>query len=115
MMVMHTPWAIINKSSGILVKMPIGMWGYNSHPGRIIKELILARPGSKGTTVIVVMAAALLCTLAYKNMSKVPAPPPATRGNCTQEAIRQVDDPMERAILSGQCAKQPATTGANAK
>ena len=65
--------------------------------------------------VIVVMAAALLCTLAYKNMTKVPAPPPATKDNCTQEAIRQVDDPMERAILSGQCAKQPATTGAATK
>ena len=74
----------------------------------------MARPGSKGSTVIVVMAAALLGTLAYKNMTKVPAPPPATKGNCTPEAIRQVDDPMERAILSGQCGKQPATAGAKA-
>ncbi len=75
----------------------------------------MARAGSKGSTVIVVMAAALLCTLAYRNMTRVPAPPPATKGNCTREAIRQVDDPMERAILSGQCAKQPATSGADAK
>ena len=105
---------MIDKSSGILVKMPIGMWGYNSHPGRIIKELILARPGSKGGMVIVVMAAALLCALAYKNMTRVPAPPPPTKGNCTPEAIRQVDDAMERAILSGQCAKQSPTPGAKA-
>ena len=74
----------------------------------------MARAGSKGSTVIVVAAAALLCALAYKNMTTVPAPPPATKDNCTPEAIRQVDDPMERAILSGQCAKQPATTGAKA-
>lgn len=88
------------------------MWRYNTRPGRIIKELILARPGSKGNMVIVVIAAALLCTLAYKNMTRVPAPPPATKGNCTPEAIRQVGDPIERAILSGQCAKQPAAAGA---
>ena len=64
--------------------------------------------------VIVVMAAALLCALAYKNMTRVPAPPPPppTKGNCTPEAIRQVDDAMERAILSGQCAKQSPTAGA---
>jgi len=72
--------------------------------------MILARPGSKGGTVIVVIAAALLCTLAYKTMTRVPAPPTATTSNCTSEAIRQVDDPVERAILSGRCAKQAAKT-----
>jgi entry exclusion lipoprotein TrbK len=80
----------------------------------IIKELILARAGGKGNTAIVVIVAALLCALAYKNLTKVSAPPPATKNNCTSEAIRKVADPMERAILSGRCAKQSSTTAAKA-
>ena len=69
----------------------------------IIKELILT---SRASTVVAVVAAGLLGMFAYRSLSRVPAPPPPTTANCTAEAIRQVADPMERAILSGQCARK---------
>lgn len=86
------------------------MYRYNSPTGMIIKEMILAL---RGSTVMAVIAAGLLCTFAYRSLTKVPAPPAATKGNCTSESIRQVADPMERAILSGQCAKRAGTPKAD--
>ncbi|HEX7982661.1 MAG TPA: entry exclusion lipoprotein TrbK [Duganella sp.] len=74
-------------------------------------ELILAR---RGGTIITVIAAGLLCAFAYRSLTRVPAPPAPTKANCAAKAIREVADPMERAILSGQCAKQPASGAAPA-
>jgi hypothetical protein len=59
------------------------------------------------------IAVVLLSAWAWRQLSRTPKMPASTVANCTQDAIRAVRDPVERAILSGQCAKQvgPAQTG----
>ena len=61
------------------------------------------------------IAVVLLSAWAWRQLGKTPVVPVATPANCTQEAIRAVADPVERAILSGQCARQrpPAAQGAH--
>lgn len=53
-----------------------------------------------------VMAVVLLSAWAWRQLGKTPAVPVATPANCTRDAVRAVQDPVERAILSGQCGKQ---------
>lgn len=67
--------------------------------------------------VIAAVAAIALGTFAYNSFTGKPVStaPPATAAECTPEAIRQVADAMERAILSAQCGKrrQPANNTAS--
>jgi hypothetical protein len=56
------------------------------------------------------IAVVLLSAWAWRQLGKTPAVPAATPGNCSQEAIRAVKDPVERSILSGQCGKQRKPT-----
>ena len=66
------------------------------------------------STVMTLIAVVLLSAWAWRQLGKTPAAPAATPGNCTQEAIRAVQDPVARAILSGQCGKQRAPTAERA-
>lgn len=53
------------------------------------------------------IAVVLLSAWAWRQLSKTPRVPTATPANCTQDAIRAVANPTERAILSGQCGRSP--------
>lgn len=64
------------------------------------------------STVMTLIAVVLLSAWAWRQLSKTPTVPVPTAANCTQDAIRAVADAMERAILSGQCARQAESTKA---
>jgi len=52
------------------------------------------------------IAVVLLSAWAWRQLGKTPRVPAVTAAHCTQDAIRAVSNPTERAILSGQCARQ---------
>ena len=58
------------------------------------------------STVMTLIAVVLLSAWAWHQLGKKPKVPEATTANCSQEAIRAVNDVVERAILSGRCARQ---------
>ena len=62
----------------------------------------------QSSTVMTLIAVVLLSAWAWRQLGKTPKVPEASAANCSQEAIRAVADPIERAILSGRCAKQAA-------
>jgi len=61
--------------------------------------------------VIAVIAAAVLAAVAVKSFTRQPPQIPSkpVAANCTPEAIKQVADALERAILSANCAKLDAS------
>jgi entry exclusion lipoprotein TrbK len=73
---------------------------------------------SRTNLVVAIIAAAILAAFAYKGFTR--QPPQSTSKpsaeNCTQEAIRQVGDALERSILSAKCANlAKPTNGQTAK
>ncbi|MES2348832.1 MAG: entry exclusion lipoprotein TrbK [Pseudomonadota bacterium] len=60
---------------------------------------------SKTNALITLAASALLGIFGYRSLTRQVQPIQATAANCKTEYIRSVNDSMERAILSGQCAK----------
>ncbi|WP_295999934.1 entry exclusion lipoprotein TrbK [Rugamonas sp.] len=59
---------------------------------------------------IAVVAVAALAVLGYRNLARTPQPPVASVDSCAPEAIRTVNAPVERAILSAQCNKLATRT-----